>query len=64
KEEVLTDTSGNQVPFLLDSGSREIAIRKEGVHFDLAHRNRIEWEPDKLDEFKKKLENRIRAVIV
>ena len=24
-----------------------IRIRKRGVHFDLAHRNRIEWEQDK-----------------
>ena len=36
----------------------------EGVHFDLAHRNRIDWEEDKLDEFRVALENRIKAVIV
>ena len=39
-------------------------LRKNRVHFDLAHRNRIEWEIDKLGEFKMKLENRIKAVIV
>jgi hypothetical protein len=39
-------------------------VRKEGVHFELAHRNRIEWEEGKLDEFKVDLVNRIMAVIV
>jgi nucleoside 2-deoxyribosyltransferase len=63
KEEVLTDHSGKQITTLFDSAAREIVVRKEGVHFDLAHRNRIEWEIDKLDEFKTKLENRIKAVI-
>jgi hypothetical protein len=38
-------------------------IKKEGVHFDLDHRNRIEWEPDKLEDFKTKLANRIKAII-
>ena len=37
--------------------------KKKVFTFDLAHRNRIEWEPDKLDEFKIKLENRIKAII-
>ena len=63
KEEILTDSSGNEVSTLFDSDSRQIAVKKEGVHFDLAHRNRIEWEPDKLEDFKTKLENRIKAVI-
>ena len=63
KEEILKDGSGNEIVSLFDSEDREINIKKEGVHFDLAHRNRIEWEPDKLDEFKIKLENRIKAVI-
>jgi hypothetical protein len=39
-------------------------VRKEGIHFDLAHMNRIEWDPDDLDDFRKRLENRIKAVIV
>jgi len=63
KEEALRDHSGNEVATLLDSIGSEIVVRKEGVHFDLAHRNRIEWEPDKLEDFKTKLESRIKAVI-
>lgn len=63
KEEILTDNSGNEVSTLFDSERRQIGVKKEGVHFDLAHRNRIEWEPDKLEDFKTKLENRIKAVI-
>jgi hypothetical protein len=63
KEEILRDKDGKEVNVLFDSTGKEIAIKKEGVHFDLAHRNRIEWEPDKLEEFKAKLENRIKAVI-
>jgi hypothetical protein len=64
KEETLTDNSGNPVSTLFDSNGAQISVKKEGVHFDLAHRNRIEWEPDKLVEFKTKIENRIKAVIV
>ncbi|MCP4629826.1 MAG: hypothetical protein GY850_40910, partial [bacterium] len=63
-EDQLMDEAGNLVKFLKDSNGRPIQVKKEGVHFDLAHRNRIEWELDKLDEFKNKLENRIKAVIV
>lgn len=63
KEGTLTDHSGNLVTTLVDSAGAEIAVKKEGVHFDLAHRNRIEWEVDKLEEFKTKLRNRIKAVI-
>lgn len=63
KEESLIDSSMNEVSTLFDSEGREIAVKKEGVHFDLAHRNRIEWEPDKLENFKTKLTNRIKAVI-
>lgn len=63
KKEILKDGSGKEVNVLFDSTGKEIAIKKEGVHFDLAHRNRIEWDPDKLEEFKTKLENRIKAVI-
>ena len=63
-EDKLMDDAGKIVEFLKDSNGRSVQVRKEGVHFDLAHRNRIEWEIDKLDEFKVKLENRIKAVIV
>jgi hypothetical protein len=63
KEELLTDGSGKQVDALFDSTGRKVAVKKEGVHFDLAHRNRIEWEDDNLEEFRGKLENRIKAVI-
>jgi hypothetical protein len=63
REETLTDHSGNQVTTLVDGAGREIIVKKEGVHFDLAHRNRIEWEADKLEEFKTKLENRIKSLI-
>ena len=63
-EDKLMDDTGNIVESLKDSNGRPVQVKKEGVHFDLAHRNRIEWEIDKLDEFKNKLENRIKAVIV
>ena len=60
----LRDGDGNVIKTLKDSHDRDIRVMKKGVHFDLAHRNRIEWEIDKLNEFKVKLENRIKAVIV
>jgi hypothetical protein len=63
KEEPLSDQSGNQVDALFDSIGRKVVVKKEGVHFDFAQRNWIEWELDKLEEFRTKLENRIRAVI-
>lgn len=64
KEETLTDPDGKKVKTLRDSKGQYISVRKEGVHFDLDHRNRIEWDPDKLEEFRTKLENRIRATIL
>ncbi len=64
KEQILSTKDGKEVKKLYDKNMNPIGVRKEGVHFDLAHRNRIEWEIDKLDEFKIKLENRIKAVIV
>ena len=57
-EDSLLDNAGNIVESLKDSNGRQVQVKKEGVHFDLAHRNRIEWEIDKLDDFKVKLENR------
>ena len=35
KEELLSDTSGHQVTFLLDSGGRKVPVKKEGVHLIL-----------------------------
>ncbi len=63
KESTLKDNNGKEVKILYDDIGNEIEIKKEGVHFDLAHRNRIEWSADDLDDFKQKLENRIKAVI-
>jgi nucleoside 2-deoxyribosyltransferase len=64
REEILKDKDGKEVKQLYDNKGQPLKVRKEGVHFDLAHMNRIEWEEDKLDEFREKLENRIKAVIV
>ncbi|MFH1288314.1 MAG: hypothetical protein ABII25_06420 [bacterium] len=63
KDEILKDESGNDIKSLFDNNGGKISILKEGVHFDLAHRNRIEWEPDKPEDFRIKLENRIKALI-
>lgn len=63
KEEILKDETDKEVHFLFGANSNKIPIKKEGVHFDLAHRNRIEWSPDNLEDFKIRLENRIKAVI-
>lgn len=63
KEETLKNEAGDEVASLYDGNGNEIPIKKEGVHFDLAHRNRIEWSPDELKDFKVRLENRIKALI-
>jgi nucleoside 2-deoxyribosyltransferase len=63
-EDKLKDEQGKVVETLKDSSGKDIRVKKEGVHFDLAHRNRIPWEEDKLEEFRVALENRIKAVIV
>lgn len=63
KDEFLINDRGKQISFLYDSNKNQIGVKKEGVHFDLAHRNRIEWEANKLDEFRDNLEKRIKAVI-
>lgn len=63
KEEILKNEASQEVTCLYDGNGNEIPIKKEGVHFDLAHRNRIEWSPDNLEDFKVRLENRIKAVI-
>lgn len=64
KEQSLKDKGGNPVKELYDNNNLPVRIIKEGVHFDLAHRNRIEWEMGNLPKFKTDLENRIKAVIV
>jgi nucleoside 2-deoxyribosyltransferase len=63
-EDKLRDDQDKVIETLKDSTGRAIRVRMEGVHFDLAHRNRIPWSDDKLDEFRVALENRIKAVIV
>ena len=63
REETLKDETGNEVSLLYDTNGKQIPIKKEGVHFDLSHRNRIEWSPDQLEDLRFRLENRIKAVI-
>jgi len=61
------DAQGRPVKELKDSSGRRVSIKKEGIHFDLAHRNRIVWQddsPDQLEAFKKQLTHRIQAVVV
>ncbi len=53
-----------QVNKILDSEGKEHEIVQEGIHFDLEHRNRIEWTDSNLPKFKDQLTNRIKAVIV
>jgi nucleoside 2-deoxyribosyltransferase len=47
---------------LQDGAVRE--VKREGIHFDLEHRNRIEWNDRDLDDFRDRLTKRIKAVIV
>lgn len=63
KKETLKDINEKDIEKLYDSRKEEIEIKKEGIHFDLEHMNRIEWEKEKPEEFKEKLEKRIKAVI-
>lgn len=64
KKQTLKDAQGNLIEELLDPAGNKIAISKEGIHFNLEHRNRIEWDMDDLAGFRDKLEKRIRAVII
>jgi hypothetical protein len=64
KAEVLRDKEGQQIDILYDAGGKEIQIKKEGIHFDIEHINRLEWEKDKLEDFKEKLVTRIKANII
>lgn len=49
-----------------DSKNQPVTVKQEGIHFDLEHRNRIEWEntEEGLQAFKKALTNRIKALIL
>jgi len=58
------DEKGNVIQRLFNQDKKLIPIQQEGIHFDLAHRNRIEWYEKDLDDFRNKLRNRINAVIV
>lgn len=63
KEEILKNKNGQEVAFLYDNNNNKIQIKKEGIHFDLAHRNRIGWSSNNPEDFKIQLKNRIKAVI-
>ncbi len=65
--DVFIDARGRPVKEMKDSRGRRVSIKKEGIHFDLAHRNRIVWQddsPDQLAAFKRQLTHRIQAVVV
>jgi len=65
--DVFIDDRDRPVTELKDSHGRWVSIKKEGIHFDLAHRNRIVWQGDTADQlaaFRKQLTHRIQAVVV
>jgi len=64
KAEPLKDTKGKVINKLLDSNGNKIEIKKDGIHFDLEHRNRIDWKEIDLEGFEDKLKKRIKAVII
>ena len=67
KEENLYNNKRNDkkvIKELYDKNGKIINIKKEGIHFDLEHRNRIAWNESDLDDFKKSLTKRIKAVII
>jgi hypothetical protein len=64
KSEFLQNKEGDRIEVLYNAGGKEIKINKEGIHFDIEHINRIEWEEDKPDDFKKRLLTRIKANIL
>jgi len=64
KKQTLNDEKGEKVKELFDKKNNPIEVNKEGIHFDLEHRNRISWEEKDLDGFKGKLTNCIKAVII
>ena len=62
--DLLRKKEGDQIEVLYDAGGKEIQIKKEGIHFNIEHINRIEWEEDKLEDFKQRLLTRIKANIL
>ena len=60
----LKDQEGKVIKKLLDNNGNKIEIKKDGIHFDLEHRNRIDWEKTDLKGFEDKLTKRIKAVII
>ena len=61
----LADDKGKVVDKLKGAKSgNDIEIKKEGIHFDLEHRNRISWTEDDLEGFKEALKRRIQAVVL
>ena len=50
--------------FLRDKNDKPFEYNQEGIHFDLEHRNRIDWSLDDPNSFKEKLTKRIKAVII
>lgn len=64
KTDFLRDKDGKQVKVLYDNGKKGIEIKREGIHFDIEHIRRIEWEANKLNEFKEKLLTCIKANIL
>jgi hypothetical protein len=52
ESENLVDQNGKVINQLFDSKGKKIAVSKEGIHFDLEHRNRTAWSDDNLDLFK------------
>jgi nucleoside 2-deoxyribosyltransferase len=63
RSELLRDETAKEISVLYDTNKRQISIRKEGIHFDLEHRNRIAWTEKDLETFASKLTNRIKAVV-
>ncbi|MEW6664574.1 MAG: hypothetical protein AB1512_05060 [Thermodesulfobacteriota bacterium] len=49
---------------MLKPDGTEMDVHQEGIHFDLEHRNRLEWSMGDLPGFRRRLEQRIRAVIL
>ena len=67
KEENLYNSKKNGrkvIKELYDENGKKINIKKEGIHFDLEHRNRISWNESDLESFKDRLTKRIKAVII
>ena len=64
RPDFLKNVENQKIEVLYDSEGRKIRIKKEGIHFDLDHMNRIEWEENNLKEFETKLMTRIKAVIL